>query len=200
MGVTISDGLMQILLQLLLQAHLTCLIPTPFRCGRRPVESDQTSHVPTYLVILTFERLLPTLPAFGGLFLLAQHAGFLVEAPATNLRQHACFLYFFLKALQRTLEGLVLIHDNTRHTRPSPLASRRPTMTQRATRCSLQDFIIGARRKMSNQDPLWRTGSTVRRLSDSAKTQSVQSLAWQPARHRRGPCVADLASQSRATT
>jgi hypothetical protein len=141
-----------------------CLILRPFGCAHRPVESDQTAPVRTYLVILTFERLLPTLPAFGSLFLLAQHAGFLVEAPTTNLRQHACFLHFLLETLQRTLKGLVLIHDNTRHTRPSPLASRWPKLTQRATRCSLQGLIIDAPRKMSNQVPPLSTGSAVTAL------------------------------------
>ncbi len=176
-----------------------CLIPGPFRCDRCPVESDQPPCVPTCLVSLTLERLLPTLPAFGCLLLLAQHAGFLIEAPATNLRQHSCFLHFLLKALQRTLEGLVLIHDNTRHTRPSPLPSRRPTMRQGATRCSLRDLIIGARRKMSNHGRLWRRGPTVRRLSHPPKTQSVQNLTWQPSEHGGTPCVAGLARQTDAT-
>ena len=72
---------------------------------------------------LELERLLQALSALRGAFLFFQDAGFLKEAPATNLGQHTVLLNLLFETLQRALKGLVPFDDDPRHMFPPPLAS-----------------------------------------------------------------------------
>lgn len=80
-----------------------------------------------HLAVPVLERLLPALPAFGGLFLLAQDARLLIETPAANIREHAIPLYLLLETLPCTLKGLVLANRDVRHILPPSRRSEQLT-------------------------------------------------------------------------
>ncbi len=80
----------------------------------RPVPHAWGTGLPGHVL----QRLLTALTALGSLLLLAKDARLLIEAPATNLREHTILLNLLVEPLQQALKALVSVTRNVRHPLP----------------------------------------------------------------------------------